>query len=156
MLYRGDTCDNEGIKWRHCLSCFRIALDYLSKYLGQFDSLPQDLIDILKINIVIASGPRLFFSKYFRHHFLMIDVSCPIEVKEFLLQEVGKYAYGFAFVLECCIIENRFTTQLYHSNSNLNSLIFRGLIRRNVNFILCYDFSIFIYLYHVPKMVFVG
>ena len=54
-----------------------LALDYLSEYFGQFDSLPQDLIDILKINIVIASGPRLFFSKYFRHHFLVIDVSCP-------------------------------------------------------------------------------
>ena len=77
-----------------------LALDYLSEYLGQFDSLPQDLIDVLKINIVIASGPRLFFSKYFRHHFLMIDVSCPVEVKEFLLQEVGKYAQSwFCFCL---------------------------------------------------------
>ena len=75
-----------------------LSFDYLSEYLSQFSSLPQDLIDILKINIVIASGPRLFFSKYFRHHFLMIDVSCPVEVKEFLLQEVGKYPHGFALV----------------------------------------------------------
>ena len=70
-----------------------LSLDYLTEYFAQFDSLPQDLIDILKINIVIASGPRLFFSKYFRHHFLMIDVSCPVEVKDYLLQEVGKYAH---------------------------------------------------------------
>ena len=74
-----------------------LSLDYLSEYFRQFNSLPQDLVDTLKINIVIVSGPRLFFSKYSRHHFLIIDVSYPIEVKEFLLQEVGKYAHVFAF-----------------------------------------------------------
>ena len=37
-----------------------LSLDYLEDFLAQFDSLPQDLIDMLKINIVIASEPRLF------------------------------------------------------------------------------------------------
>ena len=99
-----------------------LALDYLSEYLGQFDSLPQDLIDISKINIVIASGPRLFFSKYFRHHFLMIDVSCPVEVKEFLLQEVGKYAHSFAFVWNVVSLRTVLRLSFHYSNSNLNSL----------------------------------
>ena len=70
-----------------------LSLDYLEDFLAQFDSLPQDLIDMLKINIGIASGPRLFFSKYFRHHFSIIDVCLPVEVKDFLLQEVGKYSF---------------------------------------------------------------
>ena len=95
-----------------------LALDYLSEYLGQFDSLPQDL----KINIVIASGPCLFFSKYFRHHFLMIDISCPVEVKEFLLQEVGKYAHGFAFVWNVVSLRTVLRLSFQYSNSNLNSL----------------------------------
>ena len=68
-----------------------LSLDYLTEFLAQFDSLPRDLLDILKINIVIASGPRLFFSKYFRHHFSMIDVCLPVEVKDFLEQEVGNH-----------------------------------------------------------------
>ena len=99
-----------------------LALDYLSEYLGQFDSLPQDLIDISKINIVIASGTRLFFSKYFRHHFLMSDVSCPVEVKEFLLQEVGKYAHGFAFVWNVVSLRTVLRLSFHYSNNNLNSL----------------------------------
>ena len=70
-----------------------LSLDYLGDFLAQFYSLPQDLIDMLKINIGIASGPRLFFSKYFRHHFSIIDVCLPVEVKDFLLQEFGKYSF---------------------------------------------------------------
>ena len=46
-----------------------LSLDYLEDFLAQFDSLPQDLIDMLKINIVIASEPRLFFLQIFQTSF---------------------------------------------------------------------------------------
>ena len=110
MRYRRDTCFTEDTRaimkeLNDVIVCRAsgLALDYLSEYLGQFDSLPQDLIDVLKINIVIASGPRLFFSKYFRHHFLMIDVSCSAELVLFRRSEKSikvKKRLVFAFLSE--------------------------------------------------------
>ena len=73
---------------------------------------------MLKINIVIASGQRLFFSKYFRHHFSIIDVCLPVEVKDFLLQEVGKYS-PFDFFRNFVSMRAVLWLSFYYSNRNL-------------------------------------
>ena len=75
-------------------------------------------------NSFVHFGPRLFFSKYFKHHFSMIDVCLPVEVKDFLEQEVGNHWLIFVIIWKVLSLRTVLRLSDYYSNRTLNLVLY--------------------------------